>query len=80
MVRTTDKILIPKVGKIFTLRSGSIMHSQWLLFALGPFFVLSCVAVGLIVHNVGDSEVSAPEPEPEPEAEPEPRTKVGMEK
>ena len=54
------------------------MHSQWLLLALGPFFVLSCVAVGLIVHNVGDSEVSAPEPEPE--AEPEPRTKVGMRK
>ena len=49
---------------------------QWLLFALVPFFVLSCVAVGLIVHHVGVSDVS--DPAPEPEAEPEPQTKVGV--
>ena len=64
------------MGTIFSKVKARNVHFQWLLFALVPFFVLSCVAVGLIVHHVGVSDVSGQEPEPE--AEPEPQTKVGM--
>ena len=68
------------MGNIYSrsrLRLGfNSQRFQWLLFALVPFFFLSCVAVGLIVHYAGVSDVNTPEPEPEPE--PEPQTKVRM--
>ena len=74
MVRTTDKILIPKVHiRNSCCQDYNNQSFQWLLFALVPFFLLSCVAVGLIVHHAG----GAPDnPEPRPEPEPEPSTKV----